>query len=69
MGYRKINIQENHFNGLKPKKKQTMSHSFNKIWIHAIWATKERMPFIHQNIYILSYDLFFYIGDFHDYVL
>ena len=27
-----------------------MSHSFNKIWIHAIWATKERMPFIHQNI-------------------
>lgn len=27
-----------------------MSHSFNKIWIHAIWATKERMPLIHQNI-------------------
>lgn len=23
-----------------------MSHSFNKIWIHAIWATKERMPLI-----------------------
>ncbi len=21
-----------------------MSHSFNKIWIHAIWSTKERMP-------------------------
>jgi putative transposase len=21
-------------------------HSFNKIWIHAIWATKERMPLI-----------------------
>ncbi|MEQ9299363.1 MAG: IS200/IS605 family transposase [Cyclobacteriaceae bacterium] len=21
-----------------------MSHSFNKIWIHAIWATKERRP-------------------------
>jgi putative transposase len=21
-------------------------HSFNKIWIHAIWATKERMPII-----------------------
>lgn len=27
-----------------------MSHSFNKIWIHAIWATKERMPLIQQNI-------------------
>ncbi len=27
-----------------------MPHSFNKIWIHAIWATKERFPFIHQNI-------------------
>lgn len=23
-----------------------MSHSFNKIWIHAIWATKDRFPFI-----------------------
>lgn len=27
-----------------------MSHSFNKIWIHAIWATKERMPLIDQSI-------------------
>lgn len=27
-----------------------MSHSFNKIWIHAIWATKFRQPLIHQNI-------------------
>jgi len=27
-----------------------MSHSFNKIWIHAIWATKERIPLIDQNI-------------------
>lgn len=25
-----------------------MSHSYNKIWIHAIWATKERMPLIHS---------------------
>ena len=23
-----------------------MSHSFNKIWIHAIWSTKERQPLI-----------------------
>jgi REP element-mobilizing transposase RayT len=23
-----------------------MSHSFNKIWIHSIWATKERHPLI-----------------------
>jgi REP element-mobilizing transposase RayT len=27
-----------------------MPHSFNKIWIHAIWSTKERVPLIHQNI-------------------
>jgi REP element-mobilizing transposase RayT len=25
-----------------------MSHSYNKIWIHAIWATKERMPLINS---------------------
>ena len=23
-----------------------MPHSFNKIWIHAIWSTKERQPLI-----------------------
>ena len=27
-----------------------MPHSFNKIWIHAIWSTKDRLPLIHQNI-------------------
>ena len=27
-----------------------MPHSFNKIWIHAIWATKERMPLIHNSV-------------------
>ena len=27
-----------------------MPHSFNKIWIHAIWATKERLPLIHPTI-------------------
>ena len=27
-----------------------MPHSFNKIWIHAIWATKERAPLIRDNI-------------------
>ncbi|MCL6259160.1 IS200/IS605 family transposase [Aquiflexum sp. TKW24L] len=25
-----------------------MSHSYNKLWIHAIWATKERMPLINS---------------------
>lgn len=23
-----------------------MSHSFNKIWIHSVWSTKERIPII-----------------------
>ncbi|MBK7099965.1 MAG: IS200/IS605 family transposase [Sphingobacteriales bacterium] len=27
-----------------------MPHSFNKIWIHAIWATKERFPLIHATV-------------------
>jgi len=27
-----------------------MSHSFNKIWIHAIWATKYRQPMIHRSV-------------------
>lgn len=27
-----------------------MPHSFNKIWIHAIWATKERAPLIDKRI-------------------
>jgi len=27
-----------------------MPHSFNKIWIHAIWATKERIPLIDFSI-------------------
>ncbi|MBI3219404.1 MAG: IS200/IS605 family transposase [Bacteroidetes bacterium] len=27
-----------------------MPHSYNKIWIHAIWATKERLPLIHFNV-------------------
>ena len=27
-----------------------MPHSFNKIWIHAIWATKERIPLIDSSM-------------------
>ena len=27
-----------------------MSHSFNKIWIHAIWSTKERLPLIQSTV-------------------
>lgn len=27
-----------------------MPHSYNKIWIHAVWATKKRMPLIHSAI-------------------
>jgi putative transposase len=27
-----------------------MPHSFNKIWIHAIWATKERMSLIDSSM-------------------
>ncbi|WP_448519176.1 IS200/IS605 family transposase [Rhodoflexus sp.] len=27
-----------------------MPHSYNKIWIHAIWATKECVPLIHPHV-------------------
>jgi putative transposase len=27
-----------------------MSHSYNKIWVHAIWSTKNRTPFITRSI-------------------
>lgn len=27
-----------------------MSHSYNKLWIHAIWSTKDRMPLIHLSV-------------------
>jgi REP element-mobilizing transposase RayT len=27
-----------------------MSHSYYKIWIHALWATKERTPFIYAAV-------------------
>lgn len=27
-----------------------MSHSYIKIWIHAIWSTNMREPLIHQNV-------------------
>ncbi|MEX1002847.1 MAG: IS200/IS605 family transposase [Crocinitomicaceae bacterium] len=33
-----------------------MPHSFNKIWIHAIWATKERKPLISGAIEKKVYD-------------
>ena len=34
-----------------------MSHSFNKIWIHAIWATKERNPLIVPTIENKVYEI------------
>lgn len=37
-----------------------MPHSYNKIWIHAIWATKERTPFITKNVESKVYD---FMGD------
>lgn len=37
-----------------------MSHSFNKIWVHAIWTTKNREPFIDSE---LEPTLFAFIRD------
>lgn len=37
-----------------------MSHSFNKIWIHAIWATKERAPIIHSKV---EHKIYSFISD------
>jgi len=27
-----------------------MSHTYFKIWIHAVWSTKDRQPFLHRSI-------------------
>lgn len=48
-------INQNHFNGFQIKQ-TTMSHSLNKIWIHTIWATKERANLIHPTIENQVYD-------------
>ncbi len=44
-------FHHNHFNGFfKTPNLLTMSHSFNKVWIHAVWATKNRMPLINLRV-------------------
>ena len=37
-------------NRFKSLKCDAMAHSFSKIWIHAIWATKKRMPMISNSV-------------------
>jgi putative transposase len=37
-----------------------MPHSYNKIWIHAIWSTKYREPLIQQNV---ENKIFHYIAE------
>jgi len=37
-----------------------MPHSFTKIWIHAIWSTKEREPLIDQSV---EQDIFNFISE------
>jgi len=46
-----MNYIINCFTWLKPWAKiYTMPHSYNKIWIHAIWSTKDRYPFLEPTI-------------------
>lgn len=33
-----------------------MSHSINKLWVHAIWSTKNRKPLLNSNIERKLYD-------------
>ena len=33
-----------------------MPHSFNRLWVHAIWSTKERQPLIHSGVEAKIYD-------------
>jgi len=33
-----------------------MSYSFNKVWIHAVWSTKERRPLISSKIEMLVHE-------------
>ena len=36
-----------------------MSHSYYKIWIHAVWATKRREPLIDESFENLLYDFLY----------
>lgn len=38
------------FRNFHIQNQQSMSHSFNKVWIHAIWSTKNRMPLISDSL-------------------
>ena len=46
MGYENGNFNKTVSTVYLNRNKKKMPHSFNKIWIHAIWATKERVPLI-----------------------
>ncbi len=43
-----------------------MAHSYSKIWVHAVWATKNRQPLItldiEQKVYDFMYEQFKEIG-------
>ena len=51
---------QNRLNGFletsKTQKIKTMSQSFCKIWIHAIWSTKDQMPLIHSSLEEVLYN-------------
>ena len=50
MGYENGNFNETVSTVYLTQNKKKMPHSFSKIWIHAIWATKERVPLIAPKI-------------------
>lgn len=55
MGYGLSQLGGNRFNGFKKSNYIKMSHSYNRIWIHAIWSTKERLPLINSNVEKILY--------------
>ena len=50
MGYENGNFNKTVSTVYLTQNKKKMPHSFSKIWIHAIWATKERVPLIAPKI-------------------
>jgi len=40
---------QNRFNGFSMED-YTMAHSFSRLWIHAIWSTKDRLPMLKKPI-------------------
>lgn len=48
--YVSIVFNGKHILHLKKRGMEIMAHSLNKVWIHAVWTTKNRVPLIDETV-------------------